>query len=141
VAEVFAGFISGYVVALLTTPLLALSVLKLRAANALVAQLLPAGVSAVSLTVLLHGALFLFWTAFGMLLGLVLLAMGEGADIAGSRHGAFSLFVIALAAAFVAPVAIVSQRLRPFALAAAALVVVVFGWLMPYLTEWSKFDS
>ena len=73
-AEVFAGFVSGYTLAIVSTPVLAVQLLRLRAGSELFARLLPAGTNAVMLAVLLHGALFLFWTAAGIALGLVLFA-------------------------------------------------------------------
>jgi hypothetical protein len=140
VAEVFAGFVCGYILALLSTPLLALMLLRLRAGSELFQRLLPPGVSALGLSVLLHGGLFLFWTAVGMLLGLVLLAMeGEGGAL-GSLNGPFSLFVVGVVLAFAAPVIVVARRARQLAIACVVGVVVVFGWLMPYMAEWSSFD-
>ena len=140
-AEVFAGFVSGYALALLSTPPLALTLLRLRATSDLLGRLLPVGSSAVAVAVVLHGALFFFWTGVGLLLGLVLLAMDEGDAAAGSANAPFSLFVAAATLALVAPFAVIARRLRPLILLSAALVLAVFGWLMPYLAEWSSFDS
>ena len=140
-AEVFAGFVSGYVLALLSTPPLAFALLRLRATSELLARLLPAGTSAIAFALLIHGGLMLFLTAIGIVLGLLLLAMASGDAAAGSLNGPFSLFVAAAALALLAPFAIVSRRLRPYVVAAYALFVAVFGWLMPYLAEWSSFDS
>ncbi len=140
-AEVFAGFVAGYILALLSTPLLAITLLRLRAAGGLVARIFPAGVSALSLGVLLHGALFLFWTGLGIVLGLVLLAVGNAEGALGSANGPFSLLVVALVFALVAPLAIAVPSLRRAAVACALCAVAVFGWLMPYLARWSRFDS
>lgn len=140
-AEVFAGFVAGYVLALLSTPLLAFVLLRLRAEGGLFGRLLPAGVSAISVGVLVHGALFVFWTGLGIVLGLVLLAMRDAGGAVGSRNGAFSLFVAALALALVAPLVVLLPAFRRLVLAGALLVVLVFGWLMPYLAEWSSFES
>jgi len=139
-AEVFAGFVAGYILALLSTPLLALTLLRLRAKGGVLARLLPAGVSALSLGVLLHGALFLFWTALGIVLGLVLLAMRGAEGALGSLNGPFTLFVAALALALVAPAAIALPGLRRVAVLCGLASVFVFGWLMPYLARWSSFD-
>lgn len=140
-AEVFAGFVAGYALALLSTPLLALTLLRLRAESELVARLLPAGVSAISLSVLLHGALFLFWTGLGIVLGLVLLALRDAEGALGSANAPFSLFVAGLTLALVAPLAIAVRPIRQASILYALLVLAVFGWLMPYIAEWSTFES
>jgi hypothetical protein len=138
--EVFAGFVCGYILALVSTPLLAMVLLRLRAGNELLARLLPPGVSVISLSVLLHGALFLFWTAAGILLGLILLAMDDAGAAVGSKNAAFSLFVAGLVLALAAPVVIVLRPLRRAGLVCAIAAMLVFGWLMPYMAEWSNFD-
>jgi hypothetical protein len=103
--------------------------------------LFPAGVSIVSLGVLLHGALFLFWTGLGIVLGLVLLAMRDADGALGSRNAPFSLFVAGVTFALVAPIAIAVRPLRQMSLLCALFVLLIFGWLMPYLAEWSTFES
>jgi hypothetical protein len=140
VGEVFAGFVCGYVLALASTPLLALLFVRLSASNELMQRLFPAGASTLSLGVILHGALFFFWTAVGIVLGLVLLAMEDAGAVAGSPNGAFTLFVAGLTLAVVAPIAVISARIRPAALLGALLVVAVFGWLMPHMAGWSRFE-
>lgn len=139
--EVFAGFVCGYVVALFLTPLLAILLVKLRTGNELMARLLPAGVSAVSLGVVIHGGLFLFWTAVGILLGLVLLAMGEKDNALGSANPPFSLLVFGLALAVSAPFIVLLPRLRTAALLAIVVIIVIFGWLMPHMADWTNFES
>jgi hypothetical protein len=140
VGEVFAGFVCGYILALVSTPLLAMVLLRLRSGSELFARLLPPGVSALSLSVLLHGALFMFWTAVGILLGLILLAMEDAGAAAGSRNAAYSLFVAGLVLALAAPVVIAVRPLRQMGLVCAVAALVVFGWLMPYMAEWSNFE-
>jgi hypothetical protein len=140
-AEVFAGFVAGYALAVLSTPLLALTLIRFRTESAVLARLFPAGVSMVSLGVLVHGALFFFWTALGILLGLILLAMRDAGGALGSANAPFTLFVAGLTLALAAPFAIVLERLRQPVLLCSLLVVLVFGWLMPYLAEWSSFES
>jgi hypothetical protein len=140
VSEVFAGFVCGYALALLSTPLLAILLIQLRARSELLARLLPANASAMSVGVLLHGAMFLFWTALGILLGLVLLAMGDSAGAFGSTNPPFSLFVVGLAVAISAPVAFAAPRLRTAALTGVVLFVLLFGWLMPHMAGWTNFE-
>jgi hypothetical protein len=141
VAEVFAGFVSGYALALLTTPLFSMWLLRLRATSPLLERLLPAGVGAVSVSVLLHTALTMFWTAMGLLLGLVLFAMRDADGALGSLNAPYTLFVAALFLAIGAPLVAVLVPWRRVTVAGILMAVVVFGWLTPYLARWSNFDS
>jgi len=137
VAEVFAGFISGYVMAVLTTPMLSIWLLKLRLESALMSRLLPAGTSAVSLSVILHGGLAMFWTGMGLLLGLVLYGMRDGGGALGSLNGPYTLFVAALFVALGAPLVALMTSLRRVLVPGILLAILVFGWLTPYLASWS----
>jgi hypothetical protein len=140
VAEVFAGFVAGYGLALLTTPILAWLLFRLRASSELLTRMFPREAPLVAVAMLLHGMLTFALTALGIVLGLVLLAMKDADGALGSLNWPFTLFVAALTLAGVAPIFAI---LWPFRLAIAAyslLFVAVFGWLMPYLADWSKFD-
>ena len=141
-AEVFAGFLCGYISALVLTPFLALLLLRMRTSSLVLARLLPAGTPAAGLMVILHAGMAMFWTAAGLLLGLVLKAMNSGHTIHFllSRNAAFSLFVAGLVLALIGPVAFLSARYRRAAVITGGLVLLLFGWLMPYLAAWSSFD-
>jgi hypothetical protein len=141
VAEVFAGFVAGYILALISTPLVSLTLLRLRAGNGLLSRLLPPGTSAVGVSVLLHGALAFFWTGLGIVLGLLLLAMRDAGGGAGSLNAPFSLFVAGLVLAIFAPIYAFARPLRQFVLIYGLTVLLVLGWLMPYLARWSTFES
>ena len=136
-AEVFAGFVSGYAMAVITTPMLSLLLVRLRMESALMSRLLPEGTSAVGLSVLLHGALAMFWTMMGLLLGLVLLLMNDSGSALGSLNGAYTLFVAGLFVAIGAPLFAVLAPLRRQVALAIVVAILVFGWLTPYLAEWS----
>ena len=140
-AEVFAGFLCGYISALILTPLMALLLLRLRMSSALVARLLAPGTSAVGLMVILHLGMVLFWTGAGSLLGLMLMTMNGGhpSRFLLSRNPAFSLFIFGLAVAALAPIVVSFAGSRGAAVVAGSLVVLLFGWLMPYLAAWSNF--
>jgi hypothetical protein len=138
VAEVFAGFIAGYAMAVLTTPMLSFLLLKLRMESPLMARLVPEGTSAVGLSVLLHGGLALFWTMMGILLGLVLLGMEDAGSALGSLNGPYTLFVAALFVAIAAPIFALFAPLRRVIASAVVLAILVYGWLTPYLAEWSE---
>ena len=139
--EVFAGFVSGYILALIGAPALALALTKLRVSSPLAARLMPEGAPVVAMIVALHGALIVVFTGAGLVLGMLLFAMKDGGGALGSRNIAFTLLVVGLTMAVFAPVVIVSARFRLQALAAAAVVAALFGWLMPFMAEWSKFGS
>jgi len=140
VAEVFAGFVAGYGLAIVTTPLFSVWLLRLRAEGGLLARLLPAGTSPVGLSLLLHGALAMFWTGLGLVLGLVLFAMRDGEAALGSKNGPFTLFVAGVMLAIGAPLFALFVRQRGLIAATFATALVVYGWLTPYLAEWSRFE-
>lgn len=140
-AQVFSGFVCGFGLALLLTPLLAVMLLRLRTSSALLERLVPPGSSAVGLGVILHGALLLVWTMAGIILGLVLLAMEDAGAGLGSANAPYSLFVLAMALAVAAPVIVLLPSVRQAGAAGFVLVVLVFGWLMPYMAGWSRFDA
>jgi hypothetical protein len=140
-AEVFAGFVTGYAMALLSTPLLSLGLVKLRLESALMARLVPEGANAVSMSVILHGALAIFWTGIGLLLGLVLLGMRGSGEALGSLNGPYTLFVAALFVALGAPVVALMPAFRRATVPVLLIAILVFGWLTPYLAEWSTFES
>jgi hypothetical protein len=141
VAEIFAGFVTGYAMAVITTPLLSIWLLRLRLQSALMARLLPQGASAISMSLILHGALAGFWTGIGLLLGLVLLGMRGGGEALGSLNGPYTLFVAALFVAIGAPLVMILVPLRRLTLTGLVLAIAAFGWLTPYLAEWSSFES
>jgi hypothetical protein len=140
VAEVFAGFVAGYGLALLTTPLLAWLMFRVRASNELLMRMFPREAPLVAVAMLLHGLLTFALTALGIVLGLVLLAMKDAGGAIGSLNWPFTLFVAALTLAGVAPVFAIFWPFRMAIAGYSLLFVAVFGWLMPYLAEWSKFD-
>lgn len=140
-AEVFGGFIAGYAMAIITTPLFSIWLFRLRVESELLARLLPAGVGVVSVSVLLHGALIIFWTGMGLVLGLLLLAMRGESGALGSLNAPYTLFVVGLFVAIGAPLVAVLVPLRRGIVMVIVIAVLVFGWLAPYLARWSTFDS
>lgn len=140
-AEVFAGFVSGYGMAVITTPLLSVWLLRLRLQSALMSKLLPQGTSAVSMSVILHGALALFWTGIGLMLGIVLFGMRGAGEALGSLNAPYTLFVAGLFVVLGAPLFALLPPLRRLTVSGIVLAIAVFGWLMPYLAEWSSFEG
>ena len=140
-AETFAGFIAGYIVALVSTPLVSIGLLKLRTGNGVLTRILPQNSSVAGVSIILHGALVVFWTGIGLVLGMLLIAMRHSGGGAGSLNFAFSLMVAALVLAIFAPVYFILVPLRRFVLLYAVSVLVILGWLLPYLAKWSTFSS
>ena len=138
--EVFAGFVCGYILALVGAPALAVGLMRLRTSSQVVARLLPENAPMAALMVVLHGGLMILFTGAGLILGLVLLAMGDSRGALGSPNIAFTLLVFGLTWAAFAPVLILLKRYRTQASAAALLVLLLFGWLMPHMAGWSKFS-
>jgi hypothetical protein len=139
--EVFAGIVCGYIAALVGAPILALNLAQLRASSLLVQRMMPAGTPMVALTIVLHGALILSCAGAGIILGLLLYAMNDAGGGLGSPNIAFTLFVFGATVMLFAPAVVVIERFRRQALVVALVVVLLFGWLMPYVAQWSKFDS
>jgi hypothetical protein len=139
-AEVFAGFVAGFIFSLVAAPLGAMGLLTMRSRSPLLEAMLPAGVPAVSVTMLVHFALFFFCTGVGLILGMVLLAMEGAGSGLGSPNAAYTLFVFGLLLALVAPFALLVAPARRFVVGSAIVALLVFGWLLPYMAEWSKFD-
>ena len=140
-AQVFAGFVCGYVLALVSAPVVAVRLLTARAEGGLLARLLPPNASLVPVALVVHGGLFVVWTGVGIVLGLLLMAMDGAGSAAGSANAAFTLFVAGLTLAVVAPVALLSARWRSPAIVGGGLALALFGWLMPHLAEWAGSGS
>ncbi len=139
-AEVFAGFVCGFGLSLLFAPLLAVTLLRMRAESPVVARILPSGVNPVAVTLILQGGLFIFWTGLGIVLGLLLLALDGAPEALGSLNAPFTLFVGSVVFLVSAPFAVLIDAWRRQIILSGLLSLVIFGWLMPYLADWSKFS-
>ena len=141
-AEVFAGFVCGFFLSLITAPLLAITLLRLRITSPTLARLLPEGVNPVAVTVVLQVALVLFWTGAGIILGLLLLAMdGLGNSAPGLKNPPYTLLVLSFVLAIAGPLALLITAWWRQIAGGAIAAFLVFGALMPYMAEWSKFDD
>ena len=139
-AEVFAGFVCGSILSIIAAPLVAYGLFRMRATSPLMARLLPEGVPAVSVTMIAHFGLLIFWTGAGIILGLLLLAMEGGGEALASANAPFTLIVFSFVLAISAPFAILIVPLRRYIVASALAALLVLGWLMPHMANWSKFD-
>ena len=137
-AEVLAGFVCGYGLALVLTPVAAVALVRARVNSPLLRQVVPEGTSLVAVSVIFHGFAIFALTALGIVLGLILGGLEDRSPSGGlgSPNGAFTGLVLAVTAIAVGPMAVVVPRLRLPLLAGGLLFVGLFGWLMPYLSLW-----
>jgi hypothetical protein len=136
VAELFAGWVIGYALALLLAPAAAIALVRSSARGGFAQRLAPPGTSAIALAVVLHLGAVLVLTAIGLVLGMVLAGLEDRRPDGGlgSPNVVYTLIVLALAAVVVIPVLVVPAVRRP-AIAAAVVFAVLFGWAMPWLAR------
>ena len=134
--QVFAGFVVGYALALALSPLAALAIVRSNDRTGFAQRFAPEGTNVVALTVVLHFAALLLFTALGMILGLALAGIDDRRPDGGlgSPNVAYTLLVVALTAAIVIPT-IAVPAIRRFALFGALIFVAAFGWAMPWLAK------
>ena len=141
--EVLAGLVCGYGLALLSAPLVAVVMLRLRSRVRFLALAVPEQTPVVAVMVVLFGFTFLLWTGLGMVFGLALLGFNDRVTEGGlgSPNLAYTLFTLFWTAVGFAPVALPIRAGRPYVAALAAIFAGVFGWLLPYLAEWGSIAS
>lgn len=130
------GFICGYALALLATPVIAVALLRARVSNTLMQRMVPEGTSLVAVSIIIHTFALLLLTAAGILLGIMLAGLEESrpAGGLGSPNQLFTLLIIAVAAIAVLPLAFAIPRWRLSLLVSGLVFVATFGWAMPYLS-------
>lgn len=133
-AEVLAGFVIGYAISLIASPLAAWSLVSSNGRSGLAQRIAPPGTNVVALSAVLHFATVLLLTALGMVLGMALTGIeGRRPDGGiGSPNLVYTLMVVALAAAVVIP-AVAVPMVRRYALFGAIIFAALFGWAMPWL--------
>jgi hypothetical protein len=135
--EVFAGFVTGYIMALIFTGLVALMLVQARSRFPYLAQAIAANISAVALTVPISLIAFLLWTAIGMLLGLLYrytLEEAPGGGL-GSPNILYTLLIISFAGLTLTG-AVAAFRRLPWQVAAIGLsFIALFGWVLPRLAQ------
>lgn len=133
--EVFAGFVCGFALSLVLTPLAAIALVRARPTSELLAQVVPEGTSLIAVSVIINLFALLTLTAIGMLFGLMLFGLEDRrpAGGLGSPNAMYTLLVLAITAIAVAPLAVVAPSLRRTLFIGGLVFVVTFGWLTPYL--------
>jgi hypothetical protein len=135
--EVFAGFVTGYIMALVFTGLAALTIVQARSRLPYLAQAIAANISAVALTVPISLIAFLLWTAIGMLLGLLYrytLEEAPGGGL-GSPNILYTVLIISFGG-LTLTVLVAAFRRLPWQVAAMGLsFIALFGWVLPRLAQ------
>jgi hypothetical protein len=135
--EVFAGFISGYIMALIFTGLAALMIVQARSRIPYLVKAIAANISAIALTVPISLIAFLLWTAIGMFLGLLYrytLEEAPGGGL-GSPNLLYTLLIISFAGLTLTAIVAAFRRL-PWQVAAMGLsFIAIFGWVLPRLAQ------
>ena len=136
-AEVFAGFVCGYAVALVFTPLVALMIVDARSRIPYLAKAIAPNISAVALTVPISLVGFLIWTAIGMVLGLLYRGAEQNVPEGGlgSPNVLYTALVLSFGVSALMLIALALRRL-PWQVAVMGVAFVGgFGWAMPYLAR------
>jgi hypothetical protein len=135
--EVFAGFVSGYIMALIFSGLAALMIVNARTRLPYLAKAIAPNISAVALAVPVSLIAFLLWTAIGMFLGLLYrytLEEAPGGGL-GSPNLLYTVLVISFAGLTLTAVVAAFRRL-PWQVAVMGLsFIALFGWVLPRLAQ------
>jgi hypothetical protein len=132
-AEAFAGFVTGAIIAAVLSPIAALMLVRSEAQ--LAQRVAPEGTNVVALAFVIQISAFLLFTAAGMLLSLGLHGIEERRPngAMGSPTAAYTLLVVAFTAVITIPLLVLPAR--RFIVIAAMLSAAMYGWLMPWLAR------
>ena len=138
-----AGFVCGFAMAILATPIAAIAIVRSRGTSPLMRQVVPEGTSIMAMSVVINLFFVLTLTAIGLLLGLLLAGMESSrpAGGLGSPNRIFTAFILISTAIAVLPLSVASERLRTPLLVGGLVFVATFAWFMPYLASWSPIES
>jgi hypothetical protein len=135
--EIFAGFVSGYIMALVFTGLAAVMIVEARSRIPYLAKAIAPNISAVALAVPISIIAFLLWTAVGMFLGLLYrytLEETPGGGL-GSPNLLYTVLIISFGSLTLAAVVAAFRRL-PWQVAVMGIsFIAVFGWVLPQLAQ------
>ena len=142
-AEIMAGFICGFALSIIATPIAALSIVRARMTNPLMRQIAPEGTSLMALSVVISVFILLMFTAIGLLLGLLLAGLENGSPAGGigSPNLVYTAFILIATTIAVLPLSLASARLRLPLLGGGLAFIAAFGWFMPYLASWSPIEG
>lgn len=139
-SEIFAGFIAGYLVAVVFTGLGAVMLVRARSRSPFLSRAIAPTLTPIMLAVPISVFAFLIWTALGMILGLLYrgaLTNLPGAGL-GSPNQSFTLAILLFTLASLGMTGIVLRGLHWPLISVALLFAASFGWLLPYLAETAR---
>lgn len=133
-AEVFAGFVVGYALAILVSPVAAIALVRSNDRTGFAQQIAPEGTNIVALSMVVHLAAMIVLTAIGLVLGMALAGIETRRPDGGmgSPNVVYTVLVVALTASLVIP-ALAIAPIRRYAIVFAFAFVTLFGWAMPWL--------
>jgi hypothetical protein len=136
VAEILAGIICGYALALAATPIAAMMLIRLRVNSEWLRRVVPPETPLLAWSFVMHTFWFMFFTGTGILFGLLLYGLEDDrpAGGLGSPNAAFTLIVLVVSGIAFVPIALLVARWRVRILLACAVFIGTFGWAMPYLS-------
>ena len=142
-AEIMAGFICGFALSIIATPIAAIAIFRARVTSPLMRQIAPEGTSLIAFSMVIHVFVVLTFTVVGLLFGLLLAGMESSTPAGGlgSPNRVFTAFILITTAIAVLPLSLASARLRRPLLGGGLVFVATFGWIMPYLASWSPIES
>jgi hypothetical protein len=134
VAEVFAGFIIGYALALIIAPAVTIGIVRMRPDSVLIQRAAPEGTNVVALMMVVHGGLLLLLTMLGLILGMALGGIEDRrpAGGLGSPNLVYTVLVIALTFVLLIPTLAI-PAVRRYSVPAALVFAALFGWGLPWL--------
>lgn len=135
-AEVLAGFICGFVLSLISTPLLAIWLVRSRENIAFVQRALR-GVPVLLVSIPAANIAFLLWTALGIVFGMMLILMERATSQGGlgSPNLLFTLIILVIALIIFLPPFLLLPSARRLVLFLAVCFIGLFGWATPYLAQ------
>ncbi len=135
-AAVFAGFVVGYGIALVAAPLGAIALVRSNSRSGIAQRVAPQGTNIVALSVVVHFAAVMLFTAMGLVLGMVLAGLDGRRPQGGlgSPNLLYTVIVAAVACIIALPAAAVPPLRRPAAVGALVFIA-GFGWALPWLAR------
>ncbi len=139
-AEVFAGFVCGFVLSIIATPPFAVWVVSARDAIPFIRNAVPKGMSITLLSVPIASLFFLVWTGLGLIFGMVLFSANHSQPHGGLGSPNLLYTVIILITAFVIffPFFVVSRSAWRFFLFLLVSYVALYGWATPILAHYAS---
>jgi hypothetical protein len=135
--EVFAGFVTGYGMALIFTGLVAFMLIEARSRVPFLAKAIAPNISAIALTVPISLIAFLLWTAIGMFLGLLYryaLEEAPGGGL-GSPNLLYTVLIISFGGLTLTAIVAAFRRLTWQVAVMGLSFIALFGWVLPRLAQ------